>query len=288
MYSLKSHLRRIILAKSARADVDIQALIEKTHRDARQKVFRTTSSGTTTPAEKPVASDKNESRQSQEAPVCRLQNGGQFRKVIDSDSEDSVIGTTTRRQAIRETATSQKSYDSVELRLYRKTNPTRPDPNGPVLPYGPCFLTSDCITSHDCFARICEEIGTDCSFMIFRLPEDMSHESSIRIDRGSGNSEVLFQRVLDIFGRRRDSRVSHSTTQSKWKLASTCLSTIETEWKCCRSESFRWYSMAMRDRQWAVKRGCDGFREWRIPTNVTNVSHYLVIWVRRPVLRFNS
>jgi hypothetical protein len=35
--------------------------------------------------------------------------------------------------------------------------------------------------------------------MMFRLPEDVLHESSVRIDRGSDNSEVVFQQVLDIF-----------------------------------------------------------------------------------------
>jgi hypothetical protein len=200
MYSLKHHLRQLILAKNARPDIDIQALIEKRHKDAEQKVFRATaSSAPATPAGLAPTSDGEESRQNQIASVRRYNSGNRVRRVIDSDSENSVSGTTTRKQAHRETENSYTGYFSVELRLYRKTDHTQSGANGPVLPNGPWFLTSDCITSHDCFARICKEIGTDCSFMIFRLPEDMSHESRMRIDRGSDNSEVAFQRVLDIF-----------------------------------------------------------------------------------------
>jgi hypothetical protein len=150
MHSLKHRLRQLILAKNARPDVDIQALIEKRHKDAKRKVFRTTtSSALATAAGMAPTSDGKEPRQDQTASVRRYNPGNCVRIVIESDSEDSVIGTTTRRQANLESATSHAGYSSVELRLYRKTDSTRSGANGSVLPYGPCFLISDCITSQD-------------------------------------------------------------------------------------------------------------------------------------------
>jgi hypothetical protein len=116
----------------------------------------------------------------------------------DSESEDSVIGATTRRRAHLELS-PYTDFSSVELRLYRKLTLAPTGEIGPVFPYGSVFLTPDCTTSSNCFTRICEKIRTDCGFMVFRLPEDMSMESSVRLDRGSTNAETTFQRVLDIF-----------------------------------------------------------------------------------------
>jgi hypothetical protein len=61
------------------------------------------------------------------------------------------------------------------------------------------FLTPDCTTANDCFTRIYDKIRIDCSFMVVRLPEDMSLESGVRVDRGAGNAEATFQEVLCIF-----------------------------------------------------------------------------------------
>jgi hypothetical protein len=152
----------------------------------------TTSSAPGTLAGLIPSSEVSESRQTQTAPVRRYTSGDRFQGVVDSDSDDSVTGTATRRQAILESATSHTGYSSVEPRLYHRTNPTLPGINSPVYPHGPWFLTSDCTTSHDYFARICERIGNDCSFMIIRLPVDMSQDSSIRLDRCSGHSELVF------------------------------------------------------------------------------------------------
>lgn len=198
--SIKSHLRRLILAKTARPDINVQALIEKRHKDANLKVFRTTTSSLpATPTTIPDASSITQLLSPQTTPARRDTIADCFQEMDDSKSGDSVLGTTTRRRAVQEAGNSHTGYSSVELRLYRRIDPNRPGNNGPVYPYGPWFLTSDCTTSHDCFTRICERIGTDCSFMVFRLPEDMSQEGSIRLDRGSGHSEALFQRVLEVF-----------------------------------------------------------------------------------------
>jgi hypothetical protein len=58
------------------------------------------------------------------------------------------------------------------------------------------MLVTNAMTSDDCFTRICEKIESDCSFMIFQLPEDMSTNDRVRIDRGCEKSETAFQRVL--------------------------------------------------------------------------------------------
>jgi hypothetical protein len=58
------------------------------------------------------------------------------------------------------------------------------------------MLPCDTKTSDDCFSRICEKIEADCSFMVFQLPEDMSMADRVRIERGSKDSEEIFQRVL--------------------------------------------------------------------------------------------
>jgi hypothetical protein len=65
------------------------------------------------------------------------------------------------------------------------------------------MLVTNAMTSDDCFARICEKIESDCSFMIFQLPEDMSTNDRARIDRGSKESETVFQRVLYILQKAR-------------------------------------------------------------------------------------
>ncbi|KAF2818982.1 hypothetical protein CC86DRAFT_413360 [Ophiobolus disseminans] len=119
-----------------------------------------------------------------------------------SETEGSVIGTTTRRRAFREITSSQNSFTKVELRLYRKLTVTLPGGYGPVHPYGPMFLTPDCTTAQSCFKRICDKIKTDCSFMVFQLPEDMEGViGGVRVDRGSSDAETTFQHVLEIFCR---------------------------------------------------------------------------------------
>jgi hypothetical protein len=118
--------------------------------------------------------------------------------TTDSGSEDSVIGVSPTKRAYLEIS-SHTGFSGVELRLYRKLAVALPGSNNSVLPYGFMFLTADCTTSSNCFTRICEKIQTDCDFIIFQLPEDMSVENNVRVNRGSSNAEATFQRVLDIF-----------------------------------------------------------------------------------------
>jgi hypothetical protein len=198
MYRLKQRLRNLILAKRISSATDIQALIEKRHKDANLKVSKSARrSVTTKPKKQASVGDTSLLQVSQKSP---------YRSNTDasdgSESEDSVIGTTTRRRAF-ESASSSTDFRSVELRIYRKTAPSHTSTLGPVFPYGPMFLTSECTTSHDCFDRVCQHVGTDCNFMVFQLAEDMSLKGSMRLDRGSADAEKIFQGVLGIFRKAR-------------------------------------------------------------------------------------
>jgi hypothetical protein len=172
---LKDGLRNLILAKKARPDIDVQALIEKRHKDANMKMFRRGSAIIPTTIQDEVNADSV------------------------SESEDSVMGDTTTSRTVQDTTSSHTSYPIVELRLYRSDHHSLASVTGPTFAYKPMLLPADCTTSHDCFRRVCEHIATDCSFMVFRLPEDMSLEGRIRVDRGSQAVENTFQKVLGIF-----------------------------------------------------------------------------------------
>ncbi|EDU51283.1 hypothetical protein PtrSN002B_004993 [Pyrenophora tritici-repentis] len=120
-----------------------------------------------------------------------------------SESEDSVLGTKTRRQARKEHAHSPKTHFGTELRLYcRKGQLTTTTP-GPTWFRGSLMLTEDISTCEACFNRICEEAQTEYNFMVFQLPEDMSMQDPMRIDRGSSVSETAFQHVRGILQRAR-------------------------------------------------------------------------------------
>jgi hypothetical protein len=193
MHRIKEGLRRLILAKRLTATTDIQALIEKRHKDANLKMFnssknsvkhkptRQTSPGGTRPSQSP-----------RDTPHSSMTN-----EKTGSNSEDSVMGATTRQRAFV-TASPNVNFSSVELRLYRRVKASRPN-ELVVISYGSFFLTPDCTTAHDCFNRVCQQISTDCSFMIFQLPEDMSLKGSMQLQRGSGDAQTNFQVLLDIF-----------------------------------------------------------------------------------------
>jgi hypothetical protein len=167
LYRLKDRLRGLLLAKRRSSSVDYTTHIEENHNDSRLRAAR-------------------------EAAIANSSSG-----LDHYDSEDSVLGTTTPRK----TVSSHTGYTSVELRLYRITNDSIPGASGPVFPYDEMFLPNHCPSAEDCFKRICEHTKTDCSFMVFHLPEHMSQEGSVRIDRGSPAGEETFQRVLGFFQR---------------------------------------------------------------------------------------
>ncbi|KAH7077600.1 hypothetical protein BKA63DRAFT_489165 [Paraphoma chrysanthemicola] len=211
---LKNRLRALVLAKILRPGTDIQALIEKRHKDSHMRVLREAPNTMGSGATNPRAKCSNARQASRPTRVCHNGfSGGAERDASDSedsvicissrrrnvsDSEDSVICSTSRRRAVVETEDVRANLASVELRLYRKTSTVLPDACGPVKPYGPWFLTPDCTTANECFTRICEKIETDCSFMVFHFPEDMSMTGSVRLNRGAGDAEPTFQRIVEI------------------------------------------------------------------------------------------
>lgn len=156
--SLKQGLRKLILSKRLTADTDIEALIEK-----RPAGYTRSTQGT--PRER--------------------------QHLSDSESDDPLIGTTTRRRA----RASSSSFSTVELRLYRRvmggTNAT--------IAYGSMMLPFECTTLDDCFSRIQEEFSIDCSTLFFELPADMSYEGDVRVDKISHTGETTFEQLGEIF-----------------------------------------------------------------------------------------
>jgi hypothetical protein len=138
MHRIKEGLRRLILAKRLTATTDIQALIEKRHKDANLKMFnssknsvkhkptRQTSPGGTGPSQSP-----------RDTPHSSMTN-----EKTGSNSEDFVMGATTRQRAFV-TASPNVNFSSVELRLYRRVKASRPN-ELVVISYGSIFLTPDC------------------------------------------------------------------------------------------------------------------------------------------------
>lgn len=109
----------------------------------------------------------------------------------DSDSGNSVIGTTTRRRA----RASSSAFTTVELCLYcRALGGT-----GATMAYGSLMLPPECATLENCFGRINGKFSVDCSALVFELPVDMSYEGDLRVDRNSHDGEAQFERLREIF-----------------------------------------------------------------------------------------
>ena len=120
-----------------------------------------------------------------------------------SESEDSVLGSNTRRQARIRNAHSPTTAVGTKLRLYCKKGQTTQSIPGPTWFRGSLMLTEDIMSCEDCFDRICEEVEAACNFIVFQLPEDISIQDPVRIDRESSMSETAFQHVRGILERAR-------------------------------------------------------------------------------------
>jgi len=120
-----------------------------------------------------------------------------------SESEDSVLGTNTRRQARIGDAHSPTTARGTKLRLYCKKGQITESTPGPTWFRGSLMLTEDVTSCEDCFDRICQEVEGACNFIVFQLPEDMSMQDPVRIDRDSSVSETAFQHVRGILERAR-------------------------------------------------------------------------------------
>jgi hypothetical protein len=191
---LKQRLPSLILAKKLTPATDVQALIEKRHKDANVGMSKRARSSATNISKSPSSV---EGSRSLEVPI---KAPSRYNSDVSDNSEsgDSVIGTTTRRRAFK-TAGTSTDFSSVELRPYRKTSSVHSSPYRPVLSYKPMFLTLNCTSSLECFDSVRQHIGTECSSMIFQLPEDMSPKGSMRLDRESGDAEDIFQSLIEIF-----------------------------------------------------------------------------------------
>jgi hypothetical protein len=195
MHRIKEGLRSLILAKKVTSATDIQALIEKRPKGTNLSFSKSSRSPVKEkPTERTTPEATWPSQNSQHA--IDLGSPSTTNDERSSDSENSVMGATTRRVASR-TASSSGNFSSVELRLYRKVKAIRPS-EPVVVSFGSFSLKLDCATVHDCFKRVSYHISTDCSFMIFQLPEDMGHDS-VLLQRGSGDFGRNFQLLLDIF-----------------------------------------------------------------------------------------
>jgi len=212
--SLKKHLLGMILCRQTRPDIEtfinrtyLKALIyQKRDLDVDNKpwfqgcrfvdlsegmpVRKRRSTGTTTTADEPAPQRARSEEDQTDA---------------DSDtSEDSVMGTKIGYPTRRTSAHSiEPSPLKVELRIYRTKPPGQPICPGPTWSYGSLMFTGKETTCEDFFRLICNQTKADCSFLIFQLPEDMSMDGRVRIDRGSNESEMTYRRTLGILQRAR-------------------------------------------------------------------------------------
>lgn len=194
------HLRSLILSKRARPDIDIDALVEKRHKDATLKIFNKPQLGHLEARQrksntKPIRSKSGEGVGNRQQ-VSLTDQDSELTEVLDassSDSEDPVISRSARGWNKAKSEPFQ-----VALRLYRKTSSEEPQHIGPCYFYGTTFLVDDLDTLEKCFAHICHYVGANCTYMEFHLPEDMSLEGRIRIDRRFSVAKATFQRVLNM------------------------------------------------------------------------------------------
>jgi hypothetical protein len=199
---LKGHLRDLILSKRARPGIDINALIEKRHKDANLKIFNKSQSDRieerkTKPTRKPTRTTTGGGKAGGSLPVRSTDESSDLSEIgsiSDFDYEDSVISMARSRARTKDASDSFK----VALRLYRKATAEELSCIGPCHSYGTMFLTSDLKSPDECFAHICQNIDMKCTYIEFHPPEDMSLEGRIRINQGSEEAEYTFQRIMSM------------------------------------------------------------------------------------------
>ncbi|KAF1842121.1 uncharacterized protein K460DRAFT_398191 [Cucurbitaria berberidis CBS 394.84] len=194
---LKRHMRAIVLCKEAGTDTNVEGLMAKTQRDSELNAHNEASSAQVTPHKRQAHDTLPEL--SRHRRKMRIEQRSDEENTGELSSEDSTPGTKTRHQTRMKSKRSPEAQFKIELRLYRRTKQPIPPRLGPVWPCGTLFLTTEWNSSDHCFSQVCEQIETDCSFMVFQLPEDMSREGQVRLDRGSRDSEATFERILGIF-----------------------------------------------------------------------------------------
>jgi hypothetical protein len=188
-------LRSWILRKQARADVDVDALIEK------RLVTKSRQTSDELTASNPQARRRQGSKRRlpskrtgrHDAQTSQTDEDSRPSSASDTPSSDSVVDHNIRRRRV--TRTVSGSF-KVALRLYRKTLEEERASLGPCYPYSTIFLTDHFCSAADCFTKLGEYVGTKLSYVEFHPPEDMSLESRICVKEGSEEADSLFERVM--------------------------------------------------------------------------------------------
>ena len=198
--SLKERLLAILLCQGASSETDSEFYTMKTHNDSETLEFDPddtiavdilgTKRGSIDKINDETASQRTESEEGE--------TDNSF-----NESEDSVLDSRVTSQASNRNTNPSDPAFKVELRLYRSKKPRALVGPGTTWSYATLMLTERTKLCEDFFVLICDKIEADCSFAIFHLPEDMSMEDSVRIDRESRESEVLFRRIRSILQRAR-------------------------------------------------------------------------------------
>lgn len=195
-------LRSWILRKQARADIDVDALIERrlvTKR--RQKSGETTASNPQTRHQQGSKRTLPSKRAGQrDAQTSQTDEDSAPSRASDAPSSDSEIDHRIRRRRVTRKASG--SFE-VALRLYRKTLEEEHASLGPCYPYGTVFLNDEFCSAAVCFAKLGEYIGAQLSYVEFHPPEDMSLESRIRVNEGSEEADSMFEGVLTMLRKAR-------------------------------------------------------------------------------------
>lgn len=201
--SLKQRLRAVILAKKPCPNVDVDALIEKRHQDAKRlRVKNPSSRFAAKQGAKALRNHTGVGKIQRDRQLSLRDHSSSLSTLTstpdhDSGSEDSVVGHNARRRG-----DSNRGDDTfnVALRLFRKAAPEEVPKVGPCHSYGTTFLSlpGDLRSSDACFSHVCEKTKMDCRYMDFHLSEDMSPEGRIRIYRMSRQAEATFREVLNV------------------------------------------------------------------------------------------
>ncbi|KAF2176623.1 hypothetical protein K469DRAFT_755566 [Zopfia rhizophila CBS 207.26] len=195
---LKRHIRNMILNKQVRPDTDLDSLIQKKG-ERRTSRGKATKSAPTTPQS---ISKRKGRLQSGKRPASTVSHRRASRIGASDagvDSDDSVTSKHTRATPKEKGIVNSRPIKArgediqVQLLLYGK-----PAPTFKVVPYGSIPLNGDG-TADDCFAQVCENMGSDCSWLLFRPSGCLSPEGKCRIERGARGSEAAFQHLMDLF-----------------------------------------------------------------------------------------
>ncbi|KAL5120728.1 hypothetical protein ACEQ8H_001477 [Pleosporales sp. CAS-2024a] len=186
---IKHHIRRILLAKKINSRLNYEASIGAT--DENNPTSTSTSGSTTrqnganpsanpTPARRNTATGKHNS--------IDASNHSNIKEVI-------VAPTTSGRRTSPDSTETDNSYSSVELRLYLQPTHHQSDRGNAVFASTTMFVAKDCSSFMAFFNQIREEIYPDCNSLTFHLPEDISHEGTIRLHYGMDDTEAKFHQL---------------------------------------------------------------------------------------------